>query len=137
MIEELRLASFLHKGVNTNPEILPASEAIKMATINGAKALGLDNEIGSLEVGKKADLVILNTRMSNVWPPHNPYSLIAYSANDSNVNTTIINGQFVMKDRQFLTVDSGEVLTNAKESLIQVMDRADLKQYKDKKRYLQ
>lgn len=137
MMEELRLASFLHKGVNTNPEILPAIEAIRMATINGAKALGLENKIGSLEIGKKADLFILNTRMSNVWPPHNPYSLIAYSANDSNIITTIINGQIVMKDHQLLTVDSGEVLSNAKESLIQVMDRADLKQYKDKKKYLQ
>lgn len=137
MIEELRLASLLHKGVNTNPEILPASEAIRMATINGAKALGLENEIGSLEIGKKADLVILNTKMSNVWPPHDPYSLIAYCANDSNVKTTIINGQIVLKDRQFMTIDSGEVLSSAKESLVQIMNRANLKQYNDKKKYLQ
>ncbi len=137
MIEELRLASLLHKGVNTNPEILPASEAIRMATINGAKALGLENEIGSLEIGKKADLVILNTRMSNVWPPHDPYSLIAYCANDSNVKTTIINGQIVLKDRQLMTIDSGEVLSSAKESLVQIMNRANLKQYNDKKKYLQ
>lgn len=137
MIEELRLASLLHKGVNTNPEILPASEAIRMATINGAKALGLENEIGSLEIGKKADLVILNTRMSNVWPPHDPYSLIAYCANDSNVKTTIINGQIVLKDRQLMTIDSGEVLSSAKESLVQIMNRANLKQYNKKKKYLQ
>lgn len=137
MIEELRLASLLHKGVNTNPEILPASEAIRMATINGAKSLGLENEIGSLEIGKKADLVILNTKMSNVWPPHDPYSLIAYCANDSNVKTTIINGQIVLKDRQFMTIDSGEVLSSAKESLVQIMNRANLKQYNDKKKYLQ
>jgi len=137
MIEELRLASLLHKGVNTNPEILPASEAIKMATINGAKALGLENEIGSLEIGKKADLVILNTKMSNVWPPHDPYSLIAYCANDSNVKTTIINGQIVLKDRQLMTIDSGEVLSSAKESLVQIMNRANLKQYNKKKKYLQ
>ncbi|TET30330.1 MAG: amidohydrolase [Candidatus Heimdallarchaeota archaeon] len=137
MIEELRLASLLHKGVNTNPEILPASEAIRMATINGAKALGLENEIGSLEIGKKADLVILNTRMSNVWPPHDPYSLIAYCANDSNVKTTIINGQIVLKDRQLMTIDSGEVLSDAKESLVQILNRVNLKQYNDKKKYLQ
>jgi len=137
MIEELRLASLLHKGVNTNPEILPASEAIKMATINGAKALGLENEIGSLEPGKKADLVILNTRLSNVWPPHDPYSLIAYCANDSNVYTTIINGQIIMKDRQFMTIDSREVLSDAKESLVQILNRVNLKQYKDKEKYLQ
>jgi len=137
MIEELRLASFLHKGVNVNPEILPASEVIRMATINGAKALGLENDIGSLEIGKKADLVILNTKLSNVWPPHDPYSLIAYCANDSNIDTTIINGQIVMKNRQLLTVDSQEVLSNAKESIIQIMDRANLKQYKDKKKFLQ
>ncbi|NHJ31799.1 MAG: amidohydrolase [Asgard group archaeon] len=137
MIEELRLASFLHKGVNTNPEILPASEAIRMATINGAKALGLDNDIGSLEIGKKADLIIFNTRTPNVWPPHDPYSLIAYCANDSNVDSVIINGQTVLRERQFLTIESREVLSAAKESLIQIMDRANLKQYKDKKKFLQ
>ncbi|MGC9777970.1 MAG: amidohydrolase [Candidatus Heimdallarchaeota archaeon] len=137
MLSELRLASYIHKGVNTNPEILPATEAISMATINGAKALGLQKTVGSLEIGKKADLAIINTKTPNVWPPHNPYSLIAFCTNDSNVKTTIIDGKTVMKDRQLLTINYKEVMTEAKDIILNLMKSDDLKQYKDKLKFLQ
>jgi 5-methylthioadenosine/S-adenosylhomocysteine deaminase len=137
MFGELRLASLLHKGVNTNPQILPASEALQLATINGAKALSQAQNIGSLEIGKKADIAILDFNAPNTWPPHNPYSLIAYAATDYNVKTTIINGEIVMKDRQLLTIDVTNVLTQAKESLEQILDKAKLPQYIDKKTFLE
>lgn len=137
MLQELRLASYLQKGINTNPEILPANQALKMATINGAQALGLKEQIGSLEVGKKADIIIINTKMPNVWPPHNPYSLITYCANDSNIRTTIIDGKIVMKERQLLTIDFKEIMTKAKEVIIKLMDQTDLQQFKNKLKYLQ
>ena len=136
MIQELRLASLVHKGVNTNPEILPASEALKMATINGAKALGLAQDIGSLEVNKQADLAIIDIKSPNIWPPHDPYSLIAYSASDYNVVSTIVNGQFVMKSRQFLTVDVQEVLEEARETIVQLIDNSKLDQFNGKLKYL-
>lgn len=136
MIQELRLASLVHKGVNLNPEILPASEALKMATINGATALGLAQDIGSLEVNKKADLAIIDTKSPNLWPPHDPYSLIAYSASDYNVTSTIVNGQFVMKNRQFLTVDVQEVLNKARETILQLIDKSKLDQFNEKLTYL-
>jgi len=136
MLGELRLASLIHKGVNANPQLLPASEALQLATINGAKALSLTQDVGSLEVGKKADLVILDINTPNTWPPHNPYSLIVYAATDYNVKTTIINGKIVMKDREFLTIDVAKVMTNAKESLENVLDKAKLPQFTDKIKYL-
>ncbi len=136
MIQELRLASLIHKGVNTNPEILPASESLKMATINGATALGLAHDIGSLEKNKKADLAIIDIKSSNLWPPHNPYSLIAYAASDCNVVTTVVNGQILMKNRQFLTVDVQEVLNEAREAIIQLIDKSKLSQFSEKLTYL-
>jgi 5-methylthioadenosine/S-adenosylhomocysteine deaminase len=127
MIEELRLASYLHKGTTTNPKILPATQALRMATINGAKALGLQNEIGSLEIGKKADIIVINTKTPNVWPPHNPYALIVYAANDVNVTTTIIDGEIVMKDRQILKADSQRVMIKVKDAIKNLIAKADLK----------
>ncbi|NHJ87760.1 MAG: amidohydrolase [Asgard group archaeon] len=137
MIEELRLASYIHKGNKLNPEILPASDALRLATINGAKALSQDDVIGSIEKGKLADITILDTKHLRTWPPHNPYSLIAYSASDLNVKTTIINGRIVMKNRDFTTIDIDSVMQESKERIYQIMDRAKLGQYKDKLQYLQ
>jgi 5-methylthioadenosine/S-adenosylhomocysteine deaminase len=137
MIEEIRIASYLQKGINTNPEILPAHEALKMATVNGAQALGLKKQIGSLEKEKKADVIIIDTKSPNVWPPHNPYALIAYCAIDSNVLTTIIDGKIVMKNRQILTIDYKEILTDVKESLISLINEADLQQFKNNLKFLQ
>ena len=89
-----------------------------------------------MEIGKKADLAIINTKTPNVWPPHNPYSLIAFCMNDSNVKTTIIDGKTVMKDRQLLTVDYKEVMSEAKDIILNLMKSSDLKQYKDKLKFL-
>ncbi|NHJ03423.1 MAG: amidohydrolase [Candidatus Heimdallarchaeota archaeon] len=136
MIEELRLSCFIHKGVNRNPEILSAKEAVKMATNNGAKALGLQDDVGSLEKGKKADIIIIDKKTPNVYPPHNPYSMIAYAMNDANVNTTIINGKIIMQERKFSTIDVSKTLIDAKEAIIHLLDRANLEQFKDKIRFL-
>jgi 5-methylthioadenosine/S-adenosylhomocysteine deaminase len=137
MFGEIRIASYLQKGINTNPEILPAHEALKMATVNGAQALGLKSQIGSLEKEKKADVIIIDTKSPNVWPPHNPYALIAYCAIDSNVLTTIIDGKMVMKNRQMLTINYKKVLSEVKESLISLISEADLQQFKNNLKFLQ
>ncbi|MBN1328529.1 MAG: amidohydrolase [Candidatus Heimdallarchaeota archaeon] len=136
MLQEIRLASYLHKGINLNPEILPAQEALKMATVYGAKAFGLESIIGTLEIGKKADIIMLDTKTPNVWPPHNPYSLIAYCAIDSNVKTTIINGKIVMRNRSFLEIDVNLVLNKAKNSIASLLNQNNLKQHKEKQKYL-
>ena len=76
-----------------------------MATIEGAKALGLDNQIGSIEVGKRADIIIIDCRKPHLTPIYNPYSHIVYSASGSDVSTSIIDGRIVMKERNLLTLN--------------------------------
>ncbi|RLI69057.1 N-ethylammeline chlorohydrolase [Candidatus Heimdallarchaeota archaeon] len=136
LLNELQLAAYLHKGINTNPEILPAPKALKMATFDGAIALGLKAEIGSLEIGKKADIIIIDSKAPNMWPPHNPYSSIVYSAHNSNIHTTIIDGHILMRNRRMLTIDPMNVMAKAKQAITRLLDSPELKQFKEKIRFL-
>ena len=101
MVEEIRLAALLHKGNQHNPELIPAREALAMATINGAKALGLDSVTGSLEVGKSADLLLIDTQNTFMTPIYNYYSAIVYSMNSSCIETVIVNGRVILKNKQY------------------------------------
>ena len=99
MVEEMRLAALLHKGVNHNPTLIPAREALKMATINGAKALGLDDKIGSIEEGKLADLLLINISNTFMQPIYDYYSALVYSMNSSCIDTVLVDGSVLMEDR--------------------------------------
>jgi 5-methylthioadenosine/S-adenosylhomocysteine deaminase len=81
-----------------------------MATIGGARLLGLDDRIGSVEVGKAADLIIIDMNKPHLTPMYNPYSHLVYAAAGSDVTTVIINGKIVMRDRKLLTIDIAEVM---------------------------
>lgn len=105
MFHELNLLALIHKGVNKTPQCVSAREGFRIATINGAKALGLDQEIGSIEVGKKADLAVLNLNTPSLTPRNNLIAGLSYSANGSEVETVIIDGKIVMEDRKVLTMD--------------------------------
>jgi len=109
MFSEMKTASLLHKGVNEDPLMLPAKQIFEMATIGGAEVLGLDKITGSLEKGKKADIVIVDTGSIHMTPMYDPYSHIVYSAKGSDVETVIINGRTVMENRKLLTIEE-EVL---------------------------
>lgn len=85
-----------------------------MATINGAKALGQDSEIGTIEVGKKADLILIDIEKPHLYPHNDICALLAYSANGADVATTIIDGKVVMQDRLLVSMSEGEVLREAK-----------------------
>ena len=98
MFETMKFTALLQKGINENPEVLPAYEVLKMATINGAKALRLDKEIGSIEVGKKADIIMLNLDDILTQPINNIFAEIVYNAKGTNVETAIINGNIVMEN---------------------------------------
>ncbi len=100
MVEEMRLAALLHKGVNLNPTVIPAREALKMATVNGAKALGLFDKIGSLEVGKHADLVLIDTKNTFMQPIYDYYSALVYAMNSSCIDTVIVNGKVLMENKE-------------------------------------
>ncbi len=115
MIEEMRLASLLHKGTHADPTKVDAKRVIEMATIEGAKALGIDDITGSIEVSKRADIAILNFNKTHLTPfydyaPENIYSQIVYAAKGSDVETVIINGKEVMRDRAIMTIDKEMVM---------------------------
>ena len=99
MFEEMKVAALLHKISNLDPTIVNAQTVLDMATINGAKALGMEKEIGSLEKGKKADLSIIDFEKSHLIPHHNLVSHLVYSAQGSDVETVIINGKIIMEKR--------------------------------------
>lgn len=105
MFEEINLASIVNKGVNLDALSVSAYSAIEMGTINGAKALKWDNEIGSIELGKKADIIILDLDKPHFYPRHNLVSAISYSAHGSDVDTVIINGKIIMEKREIKTLD--------------------------------
>lgn len=105
MFHELSLLTLIHKGTGKTPQCVSAKEGFRIATINGAKALGLEKEIGSIELGKKADLAILDLNTPSLTPRNNLIAGLSYSANGSEVDTVIINGQVTMENRKILTVD--------------------------------
>lgn len=105
MFHELSLLTLIHKGTGKTPQCVSAKEGFRIATINGAKALGLEKEIGSIEVGKKADLAILDLNTPSLTPRNNLIAGLSYSANGSEVDTVIINGRITMENRQLLTMD--------------------------------
>ncbi len=109
MFHEMNLLALIHKGTGKTPQCISAREAFRIATINGAKALGLDKEIGSIEVGKKADLAILNLNTPSMMPRNNLLAGLSYSANGSEVETVIINGQVTMEKGKILTMDEEQV----------------------------
>lgn len=105
MFHEMSLMALIHKGTHKTPQCVGAREVFKMATINGAKALCLENEVGSLEVGKKADIAILDLNNPSLMPKNNLIAGLSYSANGSEVDTVIIDGQITMEGRKILTMD--------------------------------
>lgn len=105
LIEEMHIASLIHKCVGNDPTLVKAEEIIRMATVNGAQALGLKGKTGSIEKGMNADLIIIDTDVPNLTPLGNVHSALAYSVQESNVETVIVNGEIVMENRQILTLD--------------------------------
>lgn len=110
MFEEIKAASWLQKLDYGDPTRLPASQVLRMATQESAKLLNIDQEVGTLEVGKKADLILIDMNKPHLQPIHNVKSLLAYSVNGADVDTTIVNGKVLMKHRQLLTIDEDELL---------------------------
>jgi len=115
MFEEMHLTALIHKGYNLNPLILNAREVLEMATIGGARVLGLDHEIGSLEEGKKADIIIIDLEKPHFYPKADLISNMVYSAQGSDVKTVIIDGKIVMENYKLTTYDEKEILIKSEE----------------------
>jgi 5-methylthioadenosine/S-adenosylhomocysteine deaminase len=113
MFEAMRQASFLHKLITNDPRALPAKTAIRMATIEGARTVGLDKEIGSLESGKRADVIVVSMRSARQTPMYDPLSHLVYVTRGDDVQTMIVNGKIVMRDRHVVTLNEKAVLDEA------------------------
>ena len=114
MFEAMRQAAFLGKLQSNDPRAVPARMALEMATIDGARALGMDKEIGSLEVGKRADLISVSMNAPRQTPMYDPVSHLVYVTRGDDVRTTIVNGRILMRDRKVLTLDEAAVLSEAR-----------------------
>jgi 5-methylthioadenosine/S-adenosylhomocysteine deaminase len=109
MFSEMDMCAKLHKVKDLDPTVLPAAAVMKMATIGGAGVLGLEKEIGTLEPGKKADIILIDCRKPHMQPFYNP-GLLVYAANGGDVTTAIIDGKIVMLNRKILTFDVDETM---------------------------
>ncbi len=105
MFEEINLAAIVNKAVNLDAVSVPAIDALGMATINGAKALDWDDEIGSIEIGKKGDLILTDMDKPHLYPRHNIISSLAYSVQAADVDTVIVDGKIIMEKREIKTLD--------------------------------
>jgi len=110
MIKEMSTTAKLHKVALLDPTVMDAHTVVRMATIEGAKALGMGHKIGSLEPGKKADIITIGLNKPHLTPLYNEYSHLVYAACGNDVDTVIINGKVVMENRKLLTIDEEEVM---------------------------
>ena len=112
---EMDMAAKLHKAQRLDPTVMDAQTLIQMATIDGARVLGLGKMTGSLEVGKRADLIVIDINKPHLTPMYNPYSHVVYAASGQDVRHSIIDGRIVMEDRRLLTLDVEHIIERSKE----------------------
>ncbi len=112
---EMDSAAKLTKVFDGNPASLKAREVLRMATLGGTSVLGLESEIGSLEKGKRADMIVVDLKSPHLCPVYHPFSTVVYSAKGSDVRDVMVNGKMLMKDRLFTTLDAQEILGRVKE----------------------
>ena len=113
MFEAMRQAAFLHKLTSNDSRTLPAKTALAMATIDGARALGIAGQVGSLEAGKRADIIVVSVAGARQTPMYDPLSHLVYVTRGDDVTSTIVNGKVLMRDRKVLTLNEADVINEA------------------------
>ncbi|MCX8061193.1 MAG: amidohydrolase [Anaerolineales bacterium] len=126
MIRDMRLTSYLANLREGDPTVVPAETVLEMATLYGAKALGMEDQLGSIEAGKLADFIIVNTDAPHLTPSFDPVSTLVYAAHGSDVDTVVIDGKIVMEHRQVKTLDEEVIVNEARRRSREVMLRAGL-----------
>jgi 5-methylthioadenosine/S-adenosylhomocysteine deaminase len=126
MFTEMRSMALLQKAMH-GPDVIPAKQALRIATIGGAIALGLEKQIGTLEAGKQADVAVVNLRSLHSSPYLDPVSALVYSAQTSDVQSVVIDGQVVMKDGELLTLDERAVIEDASRAGTELINRAGIR----------
>jgi 5-methylthioadenosine/S-adenosylhomocysteine deaminase len=127
LVDEMWLASLIHKGRRLDPTVVPAQQVLEMVTCSAARALLWENELGSLVTGKKADLVVVNPNTATMLPLHDPAASMVYAMRSENIESLMINGRWVMINRAILTVNEAEILQEAKNRAAAVARRAGIK----------
>jgi 5-methylthioadenosine/S-adenosylhomocysteine deaminase len=115
LFTEMDTAAKLHKASRLDPTVMNAATVLRMATIDGARALGLDGITGSLEVGKKADIIVVDTHKPHLTPMYHPASHLVYAVGGSDVHATVINGRVLMKARNLVHMDLEKVMADARQ----------------------
>ncbi|KAJ5652921.1 hypothetical protein N7507_010347 [Penicillium longicatenatum] len=126
LLQEMKLAAIIHKSISYDPTAVPAESVLEMATINGAKALGLDDKIGSLEIGKKADFVAIDVRGIHTQPWFNAPSAVVYTATGRDVDMVVVDGKRLVQNGELLTMNEAEIVAEAKKRSQEVVERAGL-----------
>lgn len=126
MIGVMKTAALLHKVSTLNPEVMPCEQVLEMATIGGARALGLEREIGSIEPGKKADVVLVDIKKPHISPIHRAISALVYCASGTDVDTVIVNGKIVLRDKKIKTLDEKTIVERAQEIADDLVGRAEI-----------
>lgn len=126
LVDEMWLASLIHKGRLLDPTVVPAQSILRMVTSEGARALLWENEIGSLEAGKKADLVVIDPNTVTMLPVHDPIANMVTSMRSENIESVMVDGQWVMWKRQILTVNEEEIIAEAKTRAAAIAKRAGI-----------
>lgn len=123
MFETMKFGALLQKAVYRDPTVLSAYRTLRMATIDGAKVLGLGEQVGSLEVGKKADVILVDLSKPHLKPLHDVYANLVYSARGSDVDTVIVDGKILMENQQAKTLDEQMVMEKAEEAAFRLASR--------------
>ena len=126
MIRDMRMASYLACLLEKDPTVVPAENILEMATIRGARAMGLEDQIGSIEIGKRADFIVINMDKPHLTPCFDPVSTIVYAAHGSDVDTTVVDGRILMQNRKVQTLDEEAIVEDARLRGMQVSQRAGL-----------
>jgi cytosine/adenosine deaminase-related metal-dependent hydrolase len=126
---DVHRAMFLVAENYHDASLLPAGKALRMITIEAAEVLGMASEIGSLEVGKKADIIVIDTAQPHLTPATMPVQLVSFFVRGNDVSTVVVDGKVLMEDRTVKTVDEAEVLAFAKEEIAASFDRIDIEPY--------
>ena len=146
LFQEMKLAAIIHKsispynnnvgsGAGADPTLVPAESVIEMATINGAKALGLQDRIGSIEVGKRADFIAIDMRGIYNQPWFNPVSAVVYTATGRDVDLVVVDGRLLVEHGRLLTMNEDEIVAEASDRSRQVLQRAGLEEKVVKSRW--
>lgn len=126
LLQEMKLAAIIHKAQSCDPTTISAEQVLEMATINGAEALGLQESIGSLEIGKKADSVAIDTRKVHLQPYFSAVSAVVYSVTGKDFEMVVVNGKEVVTDGKLQTMDEEEVWKEAEKRSHDIVRRAGL-----------